>query len=226
MSMPMSESSEITPLHPELKLAIAYAPPPARASLSVLFALDERLSGFVARASEPTIGLMRLVWWRDALAALGEKAPPGEPLLIAAAASGLSPGDLAALVEGWEVLLDDPDLAAETMVIHARERGGRLFRLAARAIGVEDPRLFGAGVGWAMVDRARRAETPASAQAWLDAARRPLAETGGRWPRALRPLGMLAMLAREDVARGADHLRAPGARGRLLRILAHQLTGR
>jgi 15-cis-phytoene synthase len=210
----------------EYRIALAYARRPSRGDLSTLFALDERLSGFVARTGEPTIGLMRLVWWRDALAALADRPPPGEPLLIAAAGTGLPPAELAAMVEGWAVLLDDPEASGETMAAHARERGGRLFDLAGKAIGEADPRLAAAGEGWALVDRARHADTPAKAAAWLAAAREPLATTVGRWPRPLRPLGMLAALAREDVARGAERLRPPGSRGRLLRILAHQLTGR
>jgi 15-cis-phytoene synthase len=217
------------PLHPELRLAVAYARQVKWIELAILLALDERLSGVVTRTTEPMIGLMRLVWWRDALVALDAKEPPAEPLLQAAATlrpAGISGADLAAMVEGWEALLDDPESGPETMAAHGRDRGGRLFQLAARLIGAEDPRLAGAGAGWAMLDRARHAGSLAEAQGWIEAARQPLAATGGRWSRALRPLGMLAALARQDVARGAERLRPPGDRGRLLRILAHQLTGR
>lgn len=222
----MTETSSTAPDHPELRLAIAYAPQAARPDLETLLGLDKRLSRFVGRSSEPTMGLMRLVWWRDTLAALGERAPPGEPLLLAVAASGLPAADLAAMVEGWAVLLDDPEATAETMTAHAEERGARLFRLAGHVLGLDDARLSAAGAGWALVDRARHAGNVAEAQAWIDAAKVPLAGTAGYWPRPLRPLGMLAALAREDAARGAGALRPPAGRRRLLRILAHQLTGR
>lgn len=214
---------------PERRLSLAYAPPATRDALAVLFALDERMAQILVRTSEPMIGLMRLVWWRDALIALDAKEPPAEPLLQSAGtlkSSGVPGADLAAMIEGWEALLDDPDLSRDTMAAHGRDRGGRLFRLAARVIGADDARLDAAGSGWAMADRARHAGSVAEASAWLDMARALLAGTGGRWPRALRPLGMLAALARQDVARGADRLRPPGDRARLLRILAHQLTGR
>ena len=59
------------PLHPERELAVAYARRTVRQSLSTLFALDERLGTIVARAREPGIGMIRLLWWRDALIALG-----------------------------------------------------------------------------------------------------------------------------------------------------------
>ncbi len=110
----------------------------ARDSLATLFALDERLGEIVARARDPAIGLMRLVWWRDALAALDSRPPPAEPLLAAACAlrpDRIAGGELAAMAEGWEVLLDDPEIGAEAAASHARERGGRLFRLAGRVLG-------------------------------------------------------------------------------------------
>jgi 15-cis-phytoene synthase len=214
---------------PERRLSLAYAPSAAREALAVLFALDERMAQILVRTREPMIGLMRLVWWRDALIALDGKEPPAEPLLQSAGtlrSNEIMGAALGEMVEGWEALLDDPDLNAETMAAHSRDRGGRLFRLAAQVIGADDARLDAAGAGWAMADRARHAGSLAEARAWLDAAKAPLAGTGGRWPRALRPLGMLAALARQDVARGAERLHAPGDRARLLRILAHQLTGR
>ena len=216
--------------HPERQLAIAHAPRLARESLATLFALDERLAGFVWRAKEPTIGLMRLVWWRDALAALDERPPPGEPLLHAAAAlrPDRIPGhELAAMTEGWEALLDDPDWSAETMALHGRARGATLFRLAGRVLGREHERIDAAGEGWALADLARQTSDAAKAAALLDLAEAPLEKgIAGGWPHVLRPLGMLAVLAREDVRRGHGALRAPASRWRLMRLLAHRWTGR
>jgi phytoene synthase len=210
--------------HPERRLAIAYAPPAARAGLAVLFALDERLAAIVASTTEPAIGLMRLVWWRDALAALGEGAPPAEPLLVACAglaASGVMGADLAAMSAGWEALLDDPALDDETVAIHAAERGRRLFVLAGRLLGNDSKRLGKAGEGWVRVDLAFHASNPLRAAAILASARAPLEDAcGSRWPRAIRPLGQLAVLALGDV-RGKS---GPGRR--LLRILRVQTIGR
>jgi phytoene synthase len=226
----MAEADPIGPEHPERQLAVAHAPRLARASLATLFALDERLAGFVWRAKEPTIGLMRLVWWRDALARLDEAPPPGEPLLHAAAAlrpDRIAGHELAAMVEGWEALLDDPDWSPETMAQHGKARGAQLFRLAGRVLGREHERIDAAGEGWALADLARQTADPAKAQALLDMAEVPL-EKGivGGWPHVLRPLGMLAVLAREDVRRGHGALRPPASRWRLLRLLAHRWTGR
>ncbi|HEY0271375.1 MAG TPA: squalene/phytoene synthase family protein, partial [Sphingomonas sp.] len=143
------------PSHPEYRLALGYLPMAMRAPLATLFALDERFAGIVARTTEPMIGLMRLVWWRDALAALESGPPPAEPLLVAAAdivARGIAAADLAAMVEGWEALIDDPELGADTVDLHACARGAGLFDIAGALLsarGADRARLAFAGEGWA-----------------------------------------------------------------------------
>ena len=228
----MPPDDMMLPDHPERRLAVAHADRAARADLATVLLLDERLATIVARAREPGIGLMRLLWWRDALAALDQAPPPAEPLLVAAAAlgpRGIAGRDLAAMTEGWEVLLDDPDLGPETLAIHARERGARLFALAGRALGdarSEGDRLFGAGEGWALVELARHVATASRRQALLDIAREPLDRAmATRWPGVLRPLGMLAALASQDTKRDAEALRPTASRPRLLRLLVHRWTG-
>jgi phytoene synthase len=214
--------------HPERALAVHHASRLSQESLATLFAIDERLAGIVARTRETTIGLMRLVWWRDALAALDQAPPPAEPLLASAAAlrpDRVSGTELSEMVQGWEALLDDPDMGGETLAIHARARGGQLFRLAGRVLGAEPAWLTDAGEGWALADLARHMSDPSKSPVILEAARTPL-ERVGAWPHRLRPLGMLTVLAREDVRRGTGALRPPGCRRRMLRVLFHQITGR
>src|SRR3546814_12554284 len=83
--------------------------------------------------------------------------PPAEPVLGAVAAEllpiGVTGTDLAALVAGWEELLE-PELDDEGLMRHARERGGRLFTLAGRIVGMDRPALTPAGDGWARADLA------------------------------------------------------------------------
>jgi len=214
----------------EWRIALGHAPSAVREPLTVLFALDARLGGIVSRAREPGIALMRLVWWRDALAALDDAPPPAEPLLIAVAAlrgRGVTGGDLAAMAEGWEVLLDDADLGADSAALHARERGGRLFALGGRLLGDADARLVDAGEGWALADIARYFAPPARRGALLDLARAPLDRAmATRWPARLRPLGMLGALALQDVRRGGEALLPPASRRRLIRLLWHRWSGR
>lgn len=216
--------------HPERRLAVIHAPRLTRESLTTLFALDERLGGIVTQAREPMLALMRLTWWRDALAALDDEPPPAEPLLHAAAAlrpDRISGADLAAMAEGWSALLDEPELTQRAAKLHAAERGARLFRLAGRVLGQASTVLDPAGEGWALADLARQARDPAQAEMLLGLAR-PLLDAAfaAAWSRSVRPLGMLAALAREDTRRGARALRPPASRGRLLRLLMHRWTGR
>jgi phytoene synthase len=219
----------IGPDHPERRLAIAHAHRLSREGLATLFAIDERLGGIVARTREPGIGLIRMVWWRDALAALDSAPPPAEPLLAAAAAlrpDRIAGRDLAAMTDGWEALLDDADLSPETAALHARERGARLFRLAGRVLGRESERLSDAGEGWALADLGRHYASPARGDALFDLARAPLERAMvKRWPGMLRPLGMLTALALQDVRHGAEALRPPASPMRLVRLLLHRWTG-
>lgn len=202
---------------PERALVLSYAPSRTRAGLAALLALDDRFAGIVARAREPAIGQMRLVWWFEALEALDVAPPPAEPLLRALAAevlpAGITGAELAVMVDGWERLLGAEALDPDAF---ARERGGRLFALAARLLGGSDRRVEALGEGWALADLAKRhPEATAPARKRLDAA------FGSPWPRLLRPLGALALLARSDLAGGR-----PGAPGRVGRLLWHRLTGR
>ena len=214
----------------ELRIALGYVPSGVREALAVLFELDARLGGIVARAREPHIALIRLVWWRDALDALDDAPPPGEPLLVAAAglrSVGIAGRELAALAEGWEPLLDDADFGADSTALHARERGGRIFTLAGRLLGGANGQLADAGEGWALIDLARHFAPQTRAEALIGQARAPLQRAmARRWPVPLRPLGMLAALAAQDVRDGAGGLRPAGSRSRLLRLMAHRWTGR
>jgi 15-cis-phytoene synthase len=192
---------------PERRLVLAYAPAPARAGLAVLLALDDRLAQVAAGGRESALAAIRLAWWRDALARLATASPPAEPLLrqVAAVLLPVLPAErLAALAEAAGE--DGPGA-----------RGATLFSLAARLLGgPADPRLADAGAAWATAgldgaDHGRRVE----AAALLD----ELFATP--WPRPLRPLAMLAALARADlrqVPRGAPR--------RLLTLLRIRLLGR
>lgn len=208
---------------PDRRLALAYVPTAARPAVAVLWALDERLAAIVAQAREPMIGLMRLTWWRDRLDALADGAP-AEPLLRACAAAGLHGPALAAMVAGWEALLDDPALGDEAVAQHACERGGRLFALTGALLSPGSPeaaRLVAAGEGWASADLARHLDSPARAEAIRARAGGTLRSAmAARWPRALRPVSTLAALAAADL----DGTASP--RRRAFRVLRHQFSGR
>jgi phytoene synthase len=205
-----------------MALALGYARPRDREALAALFALDARLGGIVRGTREPMVGQMRLTWWHEALIGLERGSAPAEPVLRALAATVIGRGvpgvDLAAMIDGWELLLDGPALADAVLVEFAERRGGRLFELAARLLGTDEA-VAGSGEGWALADLACHWSDDATARRAGVLAGERLGRR--RWNRAGRPLGALALLAAADV-QGRS---APGAPARVGRLLLHRLTG-
>jgi phytoene synthase len=213
-------------LDPERRLALVYVPRARRGALEALWRLDVTLGAVLATGSEPMISQIRLAWWREALEKLDRERPPAEPVLEALARkvipAGVAGAELAAMEEGWTALIAPGALRQEELRHYAQARGGRLFALSARLLGAEAPAVEAAGESWALIDLARRSGDAAEARAAVAAA--GSWQTAERWPPALRPLGMLAALARRDAARGLP-LEPQGSPVRMLRMLRHRLTG-
>jgi len=191
------------------------------------------MAQIVAAAREPAIGAMRLLWWRDALVRLDSAgaAVPAEPLLAAVAdrlmTAGLSGEELSAIEEGWAALLEEEEPGEAQIIAHAEHRGAPLFALAARLLGSVPGDIGHAGEGWALADLGHRLSTSAARGFARSLAAERLANVDiARWPAALRPLGLLVVLARRDTAMPADSLRRQGSPRRLLRALAYRLSGR
>ena len=213
-------------LDPDRILALSYVPAPHRPAVEALWRLDAALGAVLAGGRDPMLSRIKLVWWRDALEALDSKPAPAEPVLQALTRDvlprGVAGADLSPMEEGWSALLSPEPLEASDLETYAAERGGRLFRLSARVLGVDHPDLENAGKAWALADLARHSnETDA------DAALATLRALGppSRLPPALRPLGMLAALARRDAAPGRPRWEPQGAPGRMWRMLRHRFTG-
>jgi phytoene synthase len=214
-------------LDPDRIVALAYVPAARRAPVEALWRLDATLGAVPATGREPMVGRIRLAWWREALEQLDAAPPPPEPVLQAIARhvlpAGVTGAELAAMEEGWAALLTPERLTPDELDLYAVARGGGLFRLTARLLGGEGQAPAADGESWALVDLARRSRDPAEAAAALEAARKR--EGCSRWPASLRPLGMLAALARRDLRRGAERWERPGSPARILRMLHHRLTG-
>ena len=214
-------------LDPERNLAVAYAPAQRRAALETLWRLDVTLGSVLTTGTDPMISRIRLAWWRDSLDKLDATPPPGEPMLQDVARdllpAGLTGAGLAAMEEGWAALLVPEAPAAHDLNLYATARGGRLFALSAQLLGDDGRDAAKGGEVWALVDLARHSGSDAEASAALAAA--SARALPSRWPKRLRPLGMLAQLARRDAERGIPF--APqGSPARLLSMLRHRLTGR
>lgn len=214
-------------MNPDLGFALGSAPEPVRAGLLALWALDEALGKVLTTGREPMISRIRLAWWREALERLDREPPPKEPVLEAVAAqlltAGIKGAELSAMEEGWLVLLGDEPIEAEALDTYAARRGSLMFAFSARLLGAPDAQVTAAGAAWALVDLARHSMELHDVEAALAAARaRPLPR---RWPRPLRPLGMLAVLAERDRRRAPAAWEPPGAPPRTARMLRHRLTG-
>lgn len=187
---------------PERDLALAYAPDDGRrAGLSALLALDAALGDVVRSTTQPALGQIRLAWWREQLVELDRAEPPAMPVLQALAAQvlplGVGGAELATIVDGWDVLIEEEDLADPALDRFAAERGGRLFALAAKFLGGDVAKAQRLGRGWALFDLARHQSDPKiAAQADARAAK----VLAGALVGVARPLGMLALSARLELA--------------------------
>lgn len=214
-------------MNPDIAFALGSAPASAQPALHALWTLDDAFGRVLATVREPMVARIRLAWWREALERLDREPPPKEPVLERVArhilATGITGAELAEMEAGWTRLPGDQPITKDDLETYATARGRRQFSLSARLLGgalaVEH-----AGEVWALVDLARHSSEQADIDAALAAARSRLLPGG--WPKELRPLGMIAVLAARDLARGPARWEEAGSPPRIARMLRHRLTGR
>jgi phytoene synthase len=215
------------PVNADVESALGAAPSAVRPALQALWGLDEALGKVLATGSEAMIGRIRLAWWREALERLDREPAPREPVLEGVAAhllpASLTGAALAEMEEGWAAILGDQPLEQVELDTYGAKRGGLLFGFTARLLGGALTGLAGAGEAWALADLARHSSEPHDVEAALGAAR--ARNVPARWPKKLRPLGMLAILAARDLARGPERWEEAGAPPRRARMMRHRLTG-
>ena len=195
----------------------AFRPP-----FSALWDIDLALADVVATSTDPTLGAVRLAWWRERLDDLDIPDGPriGEPRLAAAdqylAWSVTNGVVLSELTGAWLPLLHPfpwDDEVAEGL----RERGRLLFRIGGRILGYDSLDTHGPGALWSLVDGALHCSDAPSREFLLTEARK--VDLPRRMPRALRPLTVLAAVAASD-ARGRGQL------ARAATAFWHRSTGR
>lgn len=185
-----------------------------RGAFDALFAIDDAMAEVALTASQPALGAIKLAWWRESLGKLDSAPPPAEPRLEAASREllqrGIAGARLARLEDGWAALLEE--VPSWNRVV---ERGAVLFEIAGDLLG-QAAGLAEAGRTWAGVDLARRT----GERQWLGEP-----ETGGRFPRRVRPLTTLAALALRDQRRGWPP-EPEATPQRSWTIVRHRLNGR
>ncbi|MEO8175271.1 MAG: hypothetical protein ABI626_01260 [Sphingomicrobium sp.] len=210
-------------------MALSYVPGRHRPALKALFAIDAAMGDVVRTSTDPTLGAIRLAWWREQLEQLDQAPAPAEPRLQAVARElgprGVTGGDIAALEGGWRRLFEpfpwDVGVAEAIWL-----RGRDLFALGVRVLGKPDAMLETAGGAWALADIARHCSDDVSRKMLIEQAQALSAGLrGARFAAALRPLSMLGALALRDIRRG-DRFESEGSPGRIAVMLGHRLSGR
>lgn len=183
------------------RLALAYAPATARDRYRALLELDATLRRIALSAREPLPAQFKLAWWRDACAGLNEA--QGHPVLDALRERWpRDPAALVALVDGWEELVAADDFvgAAETV---ATARGAALAACA----GASEGDARSAARAWTLAALSPHAPGDSARELMRATVRQLPAQP---LPRALRPLAVLAGLARRAI--DADRVELIGDR--------------
>ena len=205
---------------PDRILAAAYAGK-SRDDLRLLFAFDQALGRLVATAREPVLGQMKLAWWRESLSDEAANAASREPLITAVRQLGMA-NHLVAMVNGWEAVLGELPLEIEALEAFADGRGASLFAAAMQLYGSKpDDQSTRAGRAWALADFAFHCSDAETSRRALALAGRMIDTKG-----LPRPLGILAVLAHSDIARGQKRRWPPGSPKRMLRAFAFGVLGR
>ena len=210
-------------------IALGYAPAKVRGAFTTLLALDARFAQIVAQAREAALGQIKLRWWHDQLKAARASGRGDDPL-IADIVANFGHHDvtfelLAGLTRGWHLLLDPLPFDAEHLREYARERGVRLFEIAALVVGQRPSEaLRAAGAGWALSDFAFRCSDRGTAEIAQTLARAQFASQPQRkLGRELRTFALLAQFAAIDARLGLDKVRPNSSRWRAFEALRFSL---
>jgi 15-cis-phytoene synthase len=207
-------------LGPDRVIALAYAPLAFRSDFEALLLLDTALTNAVRAAREPMLARIRLAWWRDRLSVDEAADVSADPALrairLTIARHDVIRGHLEAMVNGWEILLEEWPLSEITLDAYARERGESLFLAAAECAGIApDAAIRACGARWALADLACRCSDAVTAERARAGANKPLP----RLDKALRPFSLLAGFARNDLSRDPLRRIPPGSPRRLLQAI-------
>ncbi len=156
---PLSPCAEQVRRHdPDRYLCALFAPAVRREALFALYAFNDEIARTRESVSEPMLGMIRLQWWRDAVAAIYDGKPPrhdvAEALAAAVAADGLVRAEIDRLIDSRERDLDDePPADVAALDAYADGTSATLARLAVGALGCGEGAREAAshvGIAWAI----------------------------------------------------------------------------
>lgn len=188
---------------PERFTALLFAPAARREALFALHAFAHEIARAPRIASEPTLALIRLQWWREVVEGAHRRHEVATPLRAALQDGLFAPPALIAMVEAREAELDPAPAEGEWLeYLHAT--GGLLAEQTAYALGashVEGLATLGTGLAATAALRTLPAANGWRAAAGMDeAAHRAVAArllgAPRRWPEAAMPAALPAIAAR------------------------------
>lgn len=122
---------------PDRFLTALFAPPARRETLFLLYAFNHELARAREVASEPTLALIRLQWWREVAEGARRRHEVAGPLGEALDGGLLDAADLLGMIEGREAEAEPgmPTLAA--WLAYLRATAGLVAVAAGRALGAD-----------------------------------------------------------------------------------------
>ncbi len=202
------------------RLALSYAPAASRSLFLAVMALDARLAMIVRKRHEVVLAQIRIAWWRDTLRRPVSEWPRGDAVL-GMLRTWQGPETLAALADGWEVLLDET-LGPASIDEFGRGREAA-FMAVAEELGLPDASgVAPAARCWALADLAANLSAAEEREPVVALGR--LGAAPAALPRQMRPLAVLAGLGWAALARGGGPLLDGPTDG--LRALRIGLIGR
>lgn len=137
-------------------LTALFAPEPARRRLMALYAFNLEVARARESVSQPTLGLMRLQWWRDALDGIAAGTPRAHPVVQALAEFPPDRPAVDRLLAARELDMQDRPIGDLTALEdYAAATSAGLQHLALDALEVDQPDCRTAaghvGSAWAMV---------------------------------------------------------------------------
>ena len=128
-----------------------FAPAAQREALFALYAFNYEIARVREIVTQPTLGRIRLEWWRENIAAAFaggavRRHPVVEALSTAIRERGLTRLHFDRMIDAREAdFADDPPASLAALEDHAEETSSRLVYLALEALGVRDPAAVEAG---------------------------------------------------------------------------------
>jgi phytoene synthase len=122
---------------PDRFFTALFAPPAKRDTLLLLFAFNHELARAREVASEPTLALIRLHWWREVLQGARRRHEVAGPLGEALDAGDLAAADLAEMIDAREVEAEPAIESRDAWLAYLSGIAGALAVAAGRALGAD-----------------------------------------------------------------------------------------